>query len=338
MNILFALYEREYNDAVWHALNIASALQSDGHDIRIALETNSPIARAVKEAKLPIERILSAKSGLLAYMHQRATFKALRSRFRVNLLVSYGKTPSGAGQLKEAHRINAVCGVGEKIGWIKGAKRVIAASKAVKADLIERYGLRNDRVFVVYGGLDPLSESERQKRRAEVRAKFELSEENVLIGILGDLDEYSGHKLLVEALVSRYHKNLKLIAFTYDDSQIEPFRRLCRQYNISSVALAETIKGDNPRLLCALDVGVIASLKPNGTARRAIALIAAGVSVVATALSADGELANGKNRYDEPYPAVLLDAIIAHEENDALFDRASLRAAWGAAIKNMGAK
>ncbi|MDR1452288.1 MAG: hypothetical protein LBI57_08195 [Helicobacteraceae bacterium] len=338
MNILFALFEREYNDAVWHALNVASALRQDGHDTRIALETNSPVARAVRDAKLPIEKILSPNDGFFARLHQRATFKALRSRFNVDMLVSYGETPSGAKQLKAASFINVVCGVGEKIAWVKSAKRVIAASKAVKNDLIERYSLNGDRVFVVYGGLDPLEPSVRAKRRAEARARLELSDENVLIGILGDPDEDGGHRLLVEALTSRYHKNLKLIAFTDDDSQIEPFRRLCRKYNIASVALAETIERDDLFALCALDVGVIASPKPNGTANKAIALIAAGVSVVATTISADGELANAKNRFDEPYPSALLDAIIAHVENDKRFDRASLYAAWRAATINTRAK
>ncbi|MDR2151784.1 MAG: glycosyltransferase [Helicobacteraceae bacterium] len=334
MNILFALREREYNDAVWHALNIAVALRLEGHDVRIALESNSPIERDVKEAKLPIEAVLSPKSGFLARLHQRATFRALRSRFRVDLLASYGKTPLGATQLRGANFANVVCEVGEKIEWVRKSKCVIAASKAVKNDLNDRYRVRGDRVCVVYGGIDPLKESDRQKYRAEVRARLGVSEKNVLIGIIGEPNEHSGHKLLIEALTSSYHKNLKLIALTYDDAQIAAFMRLCRQYNISRVALAETIKKDDLSVICALDAGVIASLKPNGTARRAVALIAAGVSVVATTQSADGELANPQNCYSEPYPAVLLDAIIAHEANDRICDRASLYAAWNAAIKS----
>ena len=333
MNILFALFEREYNDAVWHALNVAAALRQDGHDVRIALAANSPIAREVKAAKAPIETILSAKSGLLAYLHQRATFKALQSRFKVDLLVSYGETPCASSQFKGAGFINVVCEIGEKIAWVKRAKRVIVASKAVKNDLIERCGVKSDRVFVVYGGLDPLKESDRRKYRAEVRARLGLREENVLIGIMGGVSEHSGHKLLIEALTSSYHKNLKLIALTDDDAQIEPFLWLCRQYNIASVALAETIAKDDLSVICALDVGVIASLKPNGTARKATALIACGVSVAATTLSADSELANARNCYGEPHPTVLLNTIIAHETNDKVADRSALRAAWNAAAR-----
>ncbi|MDR2033376.1 MAG: hypothetical protein LBP89_01935 [Helicobacteraceae bacterium] len=333
MNVLFAIYEKEYNDVVWHALNLATSLFNDGHDARIALCADSPIAKEVKEAKLPIETILSAKSGFLAYLHQKDTFKALASRFRVDLMVSYGQTPSGATALKKASFANAVCGIGEKFAWAKSAKKIIASSKAVKTDLITRYKVKSDRVFIIYGGLDGLSEDERAKSRAEIRAKLELNDQNILIGILGDVTETSGHKLLIEALTSDYNKNLKLIALVGDDSQIVPFKNLCRQYNISRVALVETLQKGDLALISALDIGVVASFEPSATARRAIELIAAGVSVVATSASADSELANAQNCFSEPYPNALLNAIIAHVANDKTADRASLRAAWNALIR-----
>jgi glycosyltransferase involved in cell wall biosynthesis len=335
MNVIFALFESEYNDTVWHALNLARALLGEGHDARIALAANSPIERDAKEAKLPVETILSAKSGFLAFLHQKETFKALDSRFKVDLFVSYGETPSGAKRLKNARFLNAVCATGEKIAWVKKAKRVVASSETVRADIIDRYGVRADRVFVVRGGLDPLIEADRLKFRAENRARFGLTKENVLIGILGEVSEESGHKLLIEALISDYHKNLKLIAVVSDDAQIVPFKNLCRQYNISRVTLSETVKRDDISFFSALDVGVIADLKPNGVARRAIELIAAGVSVVASKISADSEPANERNCYSEAYPSVLLNAIIGHSENDKRCDRASLIAAWREATKNI---
>ncbi|MDR2906058.1 MAG: hypothetical protein LBU73_08905 [Helicobacteraceae bacterium] len=324
MKILFTITEDVGKEALWHATNLATALFAAGNDVRVAIEPSSEFGGEVASTKVPVEHILSNKSGFFAWTHQRATFRALGTRFKPTLVICYGAIPSGLSELKDIEVVSAVCGY-EKFGVIaaKKAERVIVSSRLI-AEFLESKDVPEGKIIVLRGGIDYLPDKTRLEYRAEERKRLGVDDSNILIGIIGPFGEGEGHRLILEGLTSDYHKNLKLMAIVDRPGEIDQFMNLCRHFNVSRVTLCEPRSDQVLRQLSALDIGVIADLKPNGVPSRVIELIAAKVRAVTTKIVADAECASAQNIIKENYPITTLHTLIDSCDNERIYDRASL--------------
>ena len=315
MNILFVLYQTDYDDSVWHALNLAGILFGEGNDVRLGVSGDSRLIEYAAERKLGVERILAPRSTFFVKWYQNATFKSLQSRFSPDIVLCYGDTPVGAKYLKRAEIARVVFRLGEKIPMFDNPDYLIATSEAVKQDLAKNYPTR--RVTTLYGAVDTVPQPLAERKRRAVRKELKVSDGNILIGILGDMHEGSNHKLLMEALSANYHPNLKILVFADRGASIDEFKRLCRKYNILSAASFWVRERYDVATLCALDIGVILDSDHIKVAKRAIELIAANAVVIAASVCPDSELSNPKNIVEHLDATVLINTIVAHEKNIA---------------------
>lgn len=314
MKFLFSLPQNRYDDSVWHAFGLARTLLDHGHDVRIALGENSPLAPVAAQHGLEVESFLSQGRGLLGRIRQIKGFKQLAKTFAPDFMFCYGKLPAGWRNLGQVEPIGVVWSAKSRVSHIHKFWRVIATCDAIRNRLIERYRLSAVRVHTLHGAAPVLSGSD-TSLRTEIRKKFGVQENNILIGILGPVNADSGHELLMQALSKDYHPNLKLLALVEDEAEIAVFKQMARRYNISSVAHAQLYSEACQSCLKALDVGVEADLIPQGIARRAIELITAGVPVVAASPGADSEVCNPQNRFESKVAVALMDRIISHGPN-----------------------
>ncbi|MDR0747064.1 MAG: hypothetical protein LBE89_04140 [Helicobacteraceae bacterium] len=332
MKVLVILYDNDFNDTVWHALNLAALLYQNGNDIRVALKSGSPIEGIIKSRKLPIEHVLAEKQGFFSQFAQSDMFKALQSRFPPDVVLCYGGKPKGIKHFKQAKTIGVVTDFHSGL-WAKKYKYLIASSQAIKTELSTF--ISQDNISVLYGNVERVDALKREETRKKLRKEFGFSEKNVVIGIIGRIDSHSGHDLLFQAISSDYHPNIKLFAFVESESDSEAFRQIGRKYNFGRIALSMLREQFDTSALSLLDIGVIGDDRPNGVARRAIELFSAGVTVVASSVSADGELVPESNRCRDMYPKAFLHTIIDHQKIESTPALKDTYAVWQDIIKTL---
>ncbi|MGE4296296.1 MAG: glycosyltransferase [Campylobacterales bacterium] len=319
MKFLFLLPGHQYNDAIWHAQSLASALKAREHEVLFALGEHAGLIELFETGGFAVEPLLAAKGGLLSRMRQSRRLKRLSRTCRPDFIITYGNPPAGWHHFKGARSVGVVWEWQPKTPWVSRLWRTVAACEQIRGRLLDRYGLTKDRIYTIHGGLDPVGAP--SAKRDTIRNELRIEPKNILVGILGAVNEHSGHDLLLQAMANDYHPNLKLLAWVDTPEEIERFRQLARRYNISSIAHAQVRPHGCIESLQALDLGVIADRKPAGVARKAIELMAAGVPVVSADRGADAEVCSPENRFESGVAASLMDRIISHGPNTARFDR-----------------
>ena len=102
----------------------------------------------------------------------------------------------------------------EKRIFEKGeCKKIIAISEMVKRDILKHYQLPEDRVKVVYNGvqLDRFNPSNRKFFRDEIRQQLRISAEEVMILFVGSGFERKGLEYLIKSVQYMKKKNWRLV-------------------------------------------------------------------------------------------------------------------------------
>ena len=322
MKFLFVLPQNSYDDSLWHALCLIQALANNRHEVRVAIRESSLTASLFETIGVPIEPVLSAKHGIVGRLKQSKNFKRLERRFSPDFMIAYGKPPVGWHHLKQAEAIAVVTDWKARASWADRMWRVITPCEGIRRQLIKRYRLVEARIHTLYGGIEPVADA--QIRRDTLRKALHIKENNVLIGIIGAPSEHSGHELLMQALSQHYHPNLKLLGLVKDEVEADRFMQLAKRYNIASASKTQLYQEGELTPLTALDIGVIADTQPEGVAKKAVELIAAGVAVVSSDIGANGEVCRPENRFENNVAVSLMDRVISHENNSKSFDETRL--------------
>ena len=92
-------------------------------------------------------------------------------------------------------------------------KKIIAISEMVKKDILKHYQVPEDRVMVVYNGvdLDRFNPSHRKSSRNELRQQLKISDEEVIILFVGSGFERKGLEYLIKSVQYLKQKNWKLV-------------------------------------------------------------------------------------------------------------------------------
>ena len=92
-------------------------------------------------------------------------------------------------------------------------KKIIAISEMVKSDILKHYQVPEDRVMVVYNGvdLDRFNPNHRKSSRNELRQQLRISEEEVMILFVGSGFERKGLEYLIKSVQYMDQKKWKLV-------------------------------------------------------------------------------------------------------------------------------
>ena len=175
---------------------------------------------------------------------------------------------------------------------------VIANSKFTARLVQDRYGTPNDRLKVIYRGVDASfsSNSISQKRKMELRSSWGISPEQRIILQAARLTPWKGHKTLIEAAKILYetgHLHDVVVVLAGDDQGRADYRRFLNDL-ICNAGLKSHVKlvghvSDIAAAFSEAYLSVIASVEPEAFGRTSVEAQSFGCPVIATRLGAPQE-------------------------------------------------
>jgi glycosyltransferase involved in cell wall biosynthesis len=231
--------------------------------------------------------------------------------------------------------------------------RLLDAIIAVSDDYlsnIRKYNLKTKRARRVYNGLDPKAFTKRafNRPRADVRKALGIDDDEVLIGMIGNIIQWKGQHVFAEAAKAIIQKQHRVKGIIIGDTPVgaEDYAKELREFIVNNkMATNFTISGfrnDIPELLNAIDIFVHASVEPEPFARVILEAMACGKPIVATNCGGTSEQIiqgesgilvppNDPRTMAEKIEEILLD----QKKANTLGEKALLRLEEKFSIKNM---
>ena len=166
---------------------------------------------------------------------------------------------------------------------------VVAVSSGVR-DALVAGGCRPDRVRVLLNGIDPAAFHRDPARRASARAKYEVSEHDVVIGAVGRLEVQKRFDLLIQAVATlrKRHSQIRLLV-AGDGSLREDLKSLVTRQGLGGVCRLVGQVDDVVEFHHALDL-LVQSSEYEGTPNVVLEAMAMETPVIATDVGGTAEL------------------------------------------------
>jgi glycosyltransferase involved in cell wall biosynthesis len=169
---------------------------------------------------------------------------------------------------------------------------VVAVSETVKKDVLTYDGLPDNRVRVIYNGID--TERFLNLDGSLIRSAFGISSEAPVVGTVGRLTLQKGQKYLLDAvsmLKEKFHQIVLLIIG--DGPMRDELENHIRSLGIDKNVILLGTRRDIPQLLSAMDIFVLPSLW-EGLPNALIEAMAAGKAIIATDIPPIREIINSE--------------------------------------------
>jgi len=141
-------------------------------------------------------------------------------------------------------------------------QKIIFNSKAGADDHCSM-GYRSDKSCIIPNGFDTKLFSLSEKNRSSVRSELNISEEAILIGLIGRFDPLKDHSCYLKAgakLLSNKREIFFLLAGREVDWQNRHLRQLIKKLGISEKVFLLGERQDIPRITAALDIAACSSV------------------------------------------------------------------------------
>ena len=170
--------------------------------------------------------------------------------------------------------------------------KVVAVSETVKRDILKYDGLTDDKVTVIYNGID--TQRFFDTSRNSMRANLGIPPEAPVIGTVGRLTIQKGQKYLLDAVAMLKEKFSQTVLLIIGDGPMrDELGSRIKALGIDKNAILLGTRRDIPQLLSAMDVFVLPSLW-EGLGTALIEAMAAGKAVIATDIAPFREIINSE--------------------------------------------
>lgn len=142
--------------------------------------------------------------------------------------------------------------------------KAFAISRVIKKNLIETTPLTENKIEVVFNGIDTDKFNPARANRQKVREEFLINENELLIGMLARFSPGKGHEEFLYAVkvLSEKFNNLKFILFGEasrgEDDYAASIKKLAEDYKLKNLIFAG-FRSDTPDVLSAMDIFVFPS-------------------------------------------------------------------------------
>jgi len=146
----------------------------------------------------------------------------------------------------------------------KRVNKAFAISSVIKKNLLQTTSLTEDKIVIVYNGVDTKKFNPNNLNRDKVREEFNIKDENILIGMLARFSPGKGHEefLLAAKILSDKFSNLKFMivgeASRGEDEYANQIKIMSKNLNLDNVIFTG-FREDTNDILSAMDIFVFPS-------------------------------------------------------------------------------
>jgi len=168
------------------------------------------------------------------------------------------------------------------------AVMVISVSRAATTQLVEKVGIRPERIRVIYNAVDFSKFNPQRPNRNSVRKLLKVAPNDIVIGFVGRLDYVKGVNILIEATALLLRKcPCYLLVVVGEGPCYSTLLRLTQQFGIATHVIFLGFRDNVAEVMDAFDIAVIPSrqeafpLVPLEIMRKKIPIICSGVGGMA---------------------------------------------------------
>jgi glycosyltransferase involved in cell wall biosynthesis len=315
----------------------AEGLLKRGHDLRLILEPESPIARMALDKRLPVTLMTMRKSH---YAQAITSLRALMARHRPAIVQVNSSRDSWIGAMAvrlvrprpKLLRIRHISAPLNRNFLTRLLYRrlfdmvVVTGGDKTKRELVERDGMRADRVAAFPIGLD-VDYFRPAPPDHDLRLEFGLPKDHLLVGLISYLRSYKGHEYFIEAariiVAQRHDVTFVIVGEGPDEPSI---RSRIDQLGLSARIRMLGFRQDLLNVFRSFDVFAIPSVEGDTIPQVLMQALAIGLPVVSTTV---GSIPDVVIEGDTGFVVPPRDARALAERIARLLDDAALRTRMG---------
>lgn len=299
MRVLILNSARKFIGEAAHCLDLARELLARGYEARLLLRRGYEVAQRAEAEGLPAQVLnFSSDFAPWADWQDLRQLKALVRTWQPDIihchrgkdhwLAAAARLASGGRfpPLVRTRHVTVPMAQHAANRWLMlgATARTIAVSRAAAASLGEIGRLLGDRLHIVYSAVD-LARFSPAKRSEEFRRQLGINPGELLIGLIGRIQNIKGQRIFLEAaraIAQAFPATKFLIAGRGADYRFEALLRTAHELGIGDRVVLRGWLADVSVAIASLDVSVIASLGSEGSSRIGYESMASGVPLVAT--------------------------------------------------------
>lgn len=313
MKIFQVINVRWYNATAWYAVELSRLLARAGHDVTVIVQPGTPAERKAMDLGLRVEALDLNTTNPVRLASTIANTVSLLRRYRPDIVNCHrGEGFFIWGALRKA-------GFGFRLVRTRGDQRlpkndpvnrwlhasvadsVIVTNKRMATHFLERMRTPEKQLWLIQGGVDRNRFASAPEGRGRVREEFGFAHNDTVVGMLGRFDHVKGQRDLIRA-VSHLRENgredLKLFLIGGDSAtSTDEVRSWLKKEGLDSHAAISGWREDIPACICALDLGVCASLWSEAIARSALEIMSCGVPLVSSSVGVMPDLVQPDGLY-----------------------------------------
>ena len=293
---------RWYNATAWYGVTLAHCLQKAGHESLVAGLAGTPPLEKARALGLPTVELPfnSQTPGKLVELWQG--MDRLVRDFRPDVVNCHrGEAFVLWALLKMRHNFVLVRTRGDRRlprggavnRWLhcRAADAVIATNSLMTRHFAEVLHVPSARLYTILGGVDTNRFPADKDAGAEVRRQYGYTDDDIVMGLLGRMDEVKGIRESIVALARARERSSEagrirflIIGFDSEFSTAD-VARWTREQGLGELGDIVTVTGrvDRPEaVINALDFGILASLGSEAIARAALEIMASGVPLISS--------------------------------------------------------
>lgn len=297
-NIIQLVNVRWYNACAHYAVALSSALQKKGHQVIVAGDVNSPPLHMAERVGLETfsDLYLSYQNPGRFFYNLKRLSDLIEER-KIDLVNAHqGMGHFYAVLLKKFLKKNFVLvrtrgdqrkpKVNMFNRWLneRGTDGIITTAEVLYQGYSEQFNLEKKNLVNIPLGVDP-DYFYPMEKDVELRKTLGITDEDVVIGILGRLSPVKGHRYFIQAAfeVLKDFKQAKFL-IAGEDAQIKSYR--LKEW-VNKMGVPDKFifigKTEDPRkIISIMDIGVIASIGSETVCRVALEYMALGKPVIGT--------------------------------------------------------
>ena len=293
---------RWYNATAWYGVTLAHCLQKAGHESLVAGLAGTPPLEKARALGLPTVELPfnSQTPGKLVELWHG--MDGLVRDFRPDVVNCHrGEAFVLWALLKMRHNFALVRTRGDRRlprggavnRWLhcRAADAVIATNSLMTRHFAEVLHVPSDRLYTILGGVDTNRFHADKDAGAEVRRQYGYTDDDIVMGLLGRMDDVKGIRESIVALARARERSSEagrirflIIGFDSEFSTAD-VARWTREQGLGELGDIVTVTGrvDRPEaVINALDFGILASLGSEAIARAALEIMASGVPLISS--------------------------------------------------------